>query len=158
MVFGRIKDALVGPPKLEGTALLPDYFPIEPKGCEKHAGNLFQCLATDATAKAREMEKAGVHKSYYPDVTPRPDDEKAAQKVKEAAAPGKEQVGEALAERLPTADDNPLDECRTFIAYYKRCCDRELKKKQNWLLTEPYRVQEEYRYKQEQIASAAKSS
>ena len=48
---------------------------------------------------------------------------------------------------LPQAGDNPLDECRDFIAYYKRCCDRALKKKENWLLTEPYRVQEEYRYK-----------
>jgi hypothetical protein len=42
-----------------------------------------------------------------------------------------------------------LEECRSSIAYYKRCCDRALKKRQNWILTEPYRVQEEYRYKED---------
>ena len=47
---------------------------------------------------------------------------------------------------LPKAGENPLDQCRKEIAYYMQCCDRELKKKKNWILTEPYRVQEEYRY------------
>ena len=70
-----------------------------------------------------------------------PIDEDAAKKVEEVAKTGEK------AASLPKAGDNPLDECRDFIAYYKRCCDRELKKKKNWLLTEPYRVQEEYRYR-----------
>eukprot|EP00565_Helicotheca_tamesis_P009186 CAMPEP_0185729938 /NCGR_PEP_ID=MMETSP1171-20130828/7767_1 /TAXON_ID=374046 /ORGANISM="Helicotheca tamensis, Strain CCMP826" /LENGTH=161 /DNA_ID=CAMNT_0028398887 /DNA_START=62 /DNA_END=547 /DNA_ORIENTATION=- len=161
MVLGRIRDAIQGVPKLEGPSRLPDYFPVEPKGCEKHAEKLFQCLANEATEKAREMEKAGLHKSYYPDVKVTPGDENAAIKVREAAAEaakaGKE-VNENMnaAERLPTADDNPLDACRTMIAYYKRCCDRELKKKHNWILTEPYRVQEEYRYQKEAAAAAEK--
>eukprot|EP00978_Attheya_sp_CCMP212_P025432 scaffold81762_cov46-Attheya_sp.AAC.3 len=146
MVWGKIRDAFQGAPKLEGAAVLPDYFPVEPKGCEVHADKLFKCLATGATAKAREMEKAGLHKSYYPDVKPKAGDEKAAELVKEAAS---KKIETDPNERLPTADDNPLDECRTLIAYYKRCCDRELKKKQNWILTEPFRVQEEYRYKPE---------
>ena len=33
-----------------------------------------------------------------------------------------------------------------FIAQYRRCCDRALRRKMNWILTEPVRVQEEYRY------------
>jgi len=137
MVFGRIRDAIQGKPKLEGPSRLPDYFPVEPRGCEKHSEKLFKCIAEDATAKARDMEKAGLHNSYYPDVTPVPQDEQAAQKVKES--------GETN-EALPKKGDNPLDECRDFIAYYKRCCDRELRKRHNLILTEPYRVQEEYRY------------
>lgn len=134
------REAVQGKPKLVGPSVLPDYFPVQPKGCEKHAEKLFTCLATDATAKARDMEAAGLYKSYYPDVEARPVDEDAARKVEEIAKSG-ESSGS-----LPQAGDNPLDECRDFIAYYKRCCDRELKKKKNWILTEPYRVQEEYRY------------
>eukprot|EP00553_Chaetoceros_curvisetus_P001711 CAMPEP_0204614302 /NCGR_PEP_ID=MMETSP0717-20131115/2052_1 /ASSEMBLY_ACC=CAM_ASM_000666 /TAXON_ID=230516 /ORGANISM="Chaetoceros curvisetus" /LENGTH=143 /DNA_ID=CAMNT_0051626931 /DNA_START=56 /DNA_END=487 /DNA_ORIENTATION=- len=141
MVLGRIRDAIQGKPKLEGTARLPDYFPVQPKGCERHSDKLFKCLANEATEKARDMETAGLHKSYYPDVKVKPLDEDAAKKVEEVARTG-ENAG-----ALPQAGDNPLDECRDFIAYYKRCCDRALKKKENWLLTEPYRVQEEYRYK-----------
>uniref|UniRef100_A0A6V2JYU7 Uncharacterized protein n=1 Tax=Ditylum brightwellii TaxID=49249 RepID=A0A6V2JYU7_9STRA len=159
MVWGRIRDAIQGVPKLEGPSVLPEYFPVEPKGCEKHAENLFKCLANEATESAREMEKAGLHRSYYPDVTPTPGDENAAKKVQEAAAAAKEgatTITGKEGERLPTADDNPLDSCRTMIAYYKRCCDRELKKKHNWILTEPYRVQEEYRYKKEEASSAKK--
>mmetsp|Transcript_1351 Transcript_1351/g.1820 ORF Transcript_1351/g.1820 Transcript_1351/m.1820 type:complete len:149 (-) Transcript_1351:133-579(-) len=143
MVFYRIKEAFQGKPKLEGPAQLPSYFPIEPRGCEKHADKLFKCISNEATAKARDMETAGLHTSYYPDVQVKPVDQDAADKVKEIAAGGGDSTSS-----LPKAGDNPLDECRDFIAYYKRCCDRELKKKHNWILTEPYRVQEEYRYQQ----------
>ena len=153
MVLGinTIRDALSGTPKLEGESKLPNYFPVEPSGCEKHSARLFECLAGPATDKAREMEKAGLHRSWYPDVTPTPGDEKAAQLVREqeekgTAADGGSEQQQQQQQRLPTRNDNALDECRTFIAYYKRCCDRELKKKNNWILTEPYRVQEEYRY------------
>jgi hypothetical protein len=141
MVFGRIRDAIQGKPQLEGPSVLPSYFPVQPKGCEVHAERLFKCLATDATSKERDIEAAGLHKSYFPDVQVKPADEYAAKKVEEVT-----KSGESL-ESLPKPGDNPLDECRDLIAYYKRCCDRELKKKHNWILTEPYRVQEEYRYK-----------
>jgi hypothetical protein len=134
MVFYRILDAVRGEPKLpEGTTRLPQYFPVEPKGCESYAQKLFACLADEATANARDMEKAGFHKSYFADVEVKPGDEKAAEMAKSDP-------------NLPKPGDNPLDECRSQIAYYQRCCDRELKKKKNWLLTEPFRVQEEYRY------------
>ena len=149
----KLRDAIQGKPKLEGRSQLPEYFPVEPAGCEKHAQTLFACLANEATAKARDMEKAGLHKSYYPDVTPRAADEAAAQAVKDAALQnqnGGDDSTEKKVDALPTVNDNPLDECRDAIAYYKRCCDRELKKKKNWILTEPYRVQEEYRYQQQQ--------
>jgi hypothetical protein len=139
MVWNSIKDALAGEPTLpEGPTRLPDYFPVEPKGCEKHAQRLFSCLAHEATEKAREIEKAGYYKPYWPDV--------------EAKKPDKPLPTEG--EGLPKPDDNPLDECRSFIAYYKRCCDRELKKRKNWILTEPYRVQEEYRYAQRAAAAS----
>lgn len=88
------------------------------------------------------MEKAGYSKSYYPDVRARQEKERDA-----GASSGVGEGRDVDASALPSPDDNPLDECRMFVAYYKRCCDRELKKKKNWLLTEPYRVQEEYRYK-----------
>jgi hypothetical protein len=120
-----------------GPTRLPPYFPVQPKGCEKHAQTLFDCLQQEALTKAREMEKAGLHKSYFSDVTVKPGDAKAAQLVAESDDPS-----------LPKAGDNPLDQCQKPIAYYMQCCDRELKKKHNWILTEPYRVQEEYRYKQ----------
>lgn len=132
MVWNFIVDSLSGEPKLPpGPTRLPDYFPVEPQGCERQAQKLFACIANEATLKAREIEKMGYHKSYYPDVEVKPPAEKP--KVEEGA-------------NIPQPGDNPLDECRSFIAYYKRCCDRELKKKKNWILTEPYRVQEEYRY------------
>jgi len=85
------------------------------------------------------MEKAGYSKSYYPDVR--------AEQEKQRGSSVDMENKDVDVSALPSPDDNPLDECRTFVAYYKRCCDRELKKKKNWLLTEPYRVQEEYRYK-----------
>lgn len=87
------------------------------------------------------MEKAGLHQSYFPDVKVAAVDVNAAKLAAESDDPS-----------LPKAGDNPLDQCRTKIAYYTQCCDRELKKKKNWILTEPYRVQEEYRYNKEQKA------
>ena len=110
-------------------------------------------MANDATTKARDMEKAGYMKSYYPDV-----EAERLKQLQQKKSEDKSAVGTTLSQgdlsndkdattKLPTPNDNPLDECRTLIAYYKRCCDRELKKKKNWILTEPYRVQEEYRYK-----------
>ncbi|KAL7527484.1 hypothetical protein ACHAWF_002198 [Thalassiosira exigua] len=154
MVWGRIRDALSGAPTLEGPSKLPDYFPVEPSGCEKHAQRLFECLAKDATEKARDMERAGYARSYYPDVEERrrkssKEDEKGVGAAAGVSgnATGVDGTKDVDASRMPSPDDNALDECRTLIAYYKRCCDRELKKKKNWILTEPYRVQEEYRYK-----------
>ena len=142
MVWTRILDSFRGEPKLPpGPTRLPDYFPVEPHGCERHAQKLFACVANEATVKAREMEKLGYHKSHYPDVEVKPPAD--APKLVEG-------------EDLPKPGDNPLDECRSAIAYYKRCCDRELKKKKNWILTEPYRVQEEYRYQQQQQQQKAK--
>mmetsp|Transcript_27867 Transcript_27867/g.41122 ORF Transcript_27867/g.41122 Transcript_27867/m.41122 type:complete len:140 (-) Transcript_27867:58-477(-) len=134
MVWYRIVDAVRGEPKLPpGPTRLPDYFPVEPKGCEHRAQKLFACISKEATEKARDMEKLGYHKSIYPDV--------------EVTPVEKPKIVDG--EDLPKPGDNPLDECRSLIAYYKRCCDREMKKKKNWILTEPYRVQEEYRYQQE---------
>lgn len=139
MVWGRIVDAVSTPKLPEGeTTRLPNYFPVEPRGCERHAQKLFACLSAGATEKARDMEKAGLLKSQFSDVQFKATDENAEKLV--ASGEG------AKDPSLPKAGQNPLDECRTSIAYYKRCCDRELKKKKNWLLTEPYRVQEEYRY------------
>jgi hypothetical protein len=125
-------------PKLpDGPTRLPDYFPVEPKGCEKHAQGLFLCLSNEATSKARDMEKAGLHKSYFPDVQVKPESEQAAILVAS---------GTSNDPTIPKPGDNPLNECKKQIAYYMKCCDKELKKRQNWILTEPYRVQEEYRY------------
>jgi hypothetical protein len=93
------------------------------------------------------MEKAGLHQSYFPDVQVKPDSEQAARLVAER---GEEDPS------LPKAGDNPLDECRKEIAYYIQCCDRQLKKRKNWILTEPYRVQEEYRYSNKQDGPASK--
>jgi len=143
MVWGRIVDAVSTPKLPEGEPTrLPQYFPVEPRGCERHAQKLFACLAKEATDKARDMEKAGLLTSYFDDVKFKATDEKAAALV----ASGESKTNPDL----PQAGQNPLDECRTHIAYYKRCCDRELKKKKNWILTEPYRVQEEYRYSKTQ--------
>ena len=140
MVWQSLKRAvgLTEPTLPDGPTKLPSYFPVEPRGCEKHAQKLFACLANEATNKARDMEQAGLHKSYFPDVQVQPADEKAAQAVADNSTDDS---------NLPTAGDNPLDECRTFIAYYQRCCDKQLKKKKNWILTESVRVQDEYRYK-----------
>jgi hypothetical protein len=129
-LFGRGESKLP-----DGPTRVPQYFPVQPKGCEKVSERLFQCITNEATEKARDMEKAGFHKSYYPDVQVKAADEKAARLATESDDPS-----------LPKPDDNPLDQCRSQIAYYMRCCDKELKKKKNWILTEPYRVQVEYRY------------
>ena len=146
MVLGRIVDMFRGEPQLPpGPARLPSYFPVEPKGCEAVTQKLFSCITKDATAKARDMEKAGLHESYFDDVTVQPADPKFAQLAATSDDPA-----------LPKAGENPLDQCRSQIAYYQRCCNRELKKKKNWLLTEPYRVQEEYRYGDKETPAAAK--
>ena len=139
MVWGAIKNAVgLGEPTLpDGPTKLPQYFPVEPKGCEKHSQTLFKCLANEATAKARDMERAGLHKPYYADVPAVATDPQAAEAV--AADPNNP--------AFPKAGENPLDECRKFVAYYQQCCDRKLKQKRNWILTEHVRVQEEYRYK-----------
>ena len=145
MVLGRIVDMFRGEPQLPpGPTKLPSYFPVEPKGCENVSQQLFACVTDTATEKARDMEKAGFHKSYFGDVHVKPADEKFAKVAAESDDPA-----------LPKPGDNPLDQCRSQIAHYQRCCDRELKKKKNWLLTEPYRVQEEYRYSKNQAAVAA---
>jgi hypothetical protein len=139
MVWGSIKNALgMGEPTLpDGPTRLPEYFPVEPKGCETHAQKLFSCLANEATDKARDMERVGYQKSYFWDVSVHPVDPQAAQAVaKDPKNP-----------EYPKPDDNPLDECKTFIAYYQQCCDRKLKQNKNCILTESVRVQEEYRYK-----------
>mmetsp|Transcript_11437 Transcript_11437/g.31671 ORF Transcript_11437/g.31671 Transcript_11437/m.31671 type:complete len:151 (+) Transcript_11437:111-563(+) len=140
MVWSTIKSALgMAEPTLpDGPTRLPPYFPVQPPACAKHSEKLFACLANEATQKARDMERAGLHTSYFEDVTVQPVDAVAAETVA--------REGEDRAD-LPKATDNPLDECRTFVAYYQRCCDRELKKKKNWILNEHVRVQEEYRYK-----------
>jgi hypothetical protein len=144
-VWNSLVNVFSGEPKLpDGPTRLPAYFPVEPKGCEKQAQKLFLCLANEATDKARDMEKAGLHKSYFPDVEVKAGDEKAAKLV----ADGSDDPN------LPKPGENPLDECRTPIAYYQKCCDRELKKRKNWILTEPYRVQEEYRYNEGADAAA----
>lgn len=144
MVWGRIVDLVRGEPQLPpGPTKLPSYFPVEPKGCEAVSQKLFACITNDATAKARDMEKAGLHKSYFADVAVQPADAKFAQLAVSSDDPS-----------LPKPGDNPLDVCKTQIAYYQRCCNRELKKKKNWILTEPYRVQEEYRYNDQNKAAA----
>jgi hypothetical protein len=141
-IFGKSE------PKLpEGPTRLPPYFPVKPKGCEKVAEKLFDCVTNEATNKARDMEKAGFHKSYYPGFEVKPESEKAAKLALESDS-----------EDLPKPGDNPLDECRVQIAYYMQCCDRELKKKKNWILTEPYRVQKEYRYGLQKDSSATAES
>jgi hypothetical protein len=139
MVWGAFKNAVgLGEPTLpEGPTKLPEYFPVEPKGCEKHSQKLFSCLANEATAKARDMERAGLYKSYFADVQAQSTDEKAAAAVAE----------DPNNPEFPKKGDNPLDECRTFLAYYQRCCDRQLKKKKNFILLDHVRVQDEYRYK-----------
>ena len=135
MVLQSLKRAVgLGGPPLEllgdGSTKLPDYFPVEPKGCEKHSARLFECLAGPATEKAREMEKAGLHKSWYPDVTPTPGDEKAAQLVKDqeekggAAATAKTAARRSRAESsirpmeeaFPAADDEGAERCSPSIS------------------------------------------
>ena len=137
MVWNSIVDVFRGKPDLPAgqPTKLPPYFPVEPLGCERVSQKLFACLSEEATQKARDMEKANIHKSYYKDI-PQPEPDEDMRKV----------LAEDTEGKLPRPGDNPLDPCREHIAYYQRCCDRALKQKRNWILTEPYRVQEEYRY------------
>ena len=65
-IFGRSEPKL--PEDGKFVVRLPDYFPVEPKGCERVAQELFHCITETATEKARDIEKAGLHSSYYPDV------------------------------------------------------------------------------------------
>ena len=150
MVLQSLKRAVgLGGPPLEllgdGPTKLPDYFPVEPKGCETPAQNLFQCLAGPATDKARDMERVGYHKSYYKDVPTKPLDAVAAKAVAENPD----------SPDFPKPDDNPLDECKNFIAYYQQCCNHKLKQKKNWILTESVRVQPEYRYQGPGVPAAS---
>jgi hypothetical protein len=139
MVWGAIKSAIGmgGPTPPDGPTELPQYFPVEPRGCERQSQNLFKCLATEATDKARDMERVGLHRSYFRDVPTRPGDPVAAQAVAE----------DPDNPDFPKRGDNPLDECRALITHYRQCCDRKLKERKNWMLTESVRVQDEYRYK-----------
>jgi hypothetical protein len=125
---------------------LPQYFPVEPKGCEKQAQKLFQCLSNEATAKARDMERVGYYQPYFDNVSAVPTDPQAAEAV----------ARDPKNPEFPQPNDNPLDECKTFIAQYQYCCDRKLKQKRNWILTEQVRVQEEYRYQGPSSSTAAK--
>lgn len=159
MVWNALKNAIGlggGEPTLvenDGTPLrLPQYFPVTPKGCESHAHKLFDCLATKATDKARDMERVGYHTPYFlsdnSNVVVLPTDPVAAAAV--AENPNHPEY--------PQPTDNPLDECKTFIAYYQKCCDKKLKQKQNWILTESVRVQEEYRYTTNPTTSSTTTS
>ena len=139
MVFGRIRDLIQGEPTLPpGPIHLPEYFPVEPIGCEKKAQALFKCINSEATQKHRELEKKGLDLAHYQLRERSENESKEEQKI--VTTP----VNNDL---LNTSEDDPLEPCRSLIAHYKRCCDRELKRKRNWKLTEPFRVQDEYRYK-----------
>jgi hypothetical protein len=83
------------------------------------------------------MERVGLYSPYFADIEAKPMDPQAAEAVAENPANPE----------FPKPGDNPLDECRMFVAYYKQCCDKKLKQKKNWILTEHVRVQEEYRYR-----------
>ena len=140
MVWNSIKNAIgLGDPLANepaGPTRLPQFFPVEPKGCEKHTQRLFNCLSKEATDKVRDMERVGFHKSYFKDVAVSPVDPKAAEAV--AQNPDNPE--------FPKAGENPLDECKLFIANYRQCCERALRQKRNRILQETVRVCEEYRY------------
>ena len=121
---------------------LPDYFPVQPKGCESQTQKLFDCVSELATEKQRTLEKAGYHKSYFEGVETHPQDEKFAKYVNEQQDKNEQERDDTV----PKRGENPLDVCQVQILMYQKCCDRALKKKHNWILTEPYRVQKEYRY------------
>lgn len=128
---------------------LPDYFPVKPKGCEVPAQKLFDCVAGEATDKQRDLENAGYHKSYFAGIETRAKNEKYAQYADEQQQLAKEERDSTV----PVRGENPLNVCQSQILKYQQCCDRALKKKQNWILTEPYRVQKEYRYNPSQSKS-----
>jgi hypothetical protein len=125
---------------------LPHYFPVEPKGCEKQAQTLFQCLSNEATAKARDMERVGYYQPYFDNISAIPTDPQAAEAVKD----------DPNNPEFPQPNDNPLDECKMVIAQYQHCCDRKLKHKRNWILTESVRVQKEYRYQEQSSSTVTK--
>ena len=109
---------------------LPDYFPAEPRGCERNVEDLFQCLANEATENIRDLEKKGIRKAgrYY----------------------GSENQSNGNVNTNNEASSNtsadPLEPCRLLVYQYKKCCNKQLKKKDNQHLMDTYRVQEEYRY------------
>mmetsp|Transcript_41425 Transcript_41425/g.48300 ORF Transcript_41425/g.48300 Transcript_41425/m.48300 type:complete len:143 (+) Transcript_41425:79-507(+) len=135
-LFG-LKDEVLPP----GPTKLPPYFPVVPKGCEAKSDELFNCISGAGTSKLRMMEKEGTSTSYY--------DKKPEIVVNETSVGVK---GEAGQQNVDTHD--ALEPCREFLVKYQTCCKRELKKKKNWILTEPYRVQEEYRYNREEEKGA----
>ena len=140
MVWNAIKNVIgLGDPlanEPDGPTRLPSFFPVEPRGCEKQSQKLFNCLSNEATGKLRDMERVGFHKPYFPDVDVSPVDPVAA----EAVAQNPETP------EFPKSGDNPLDECKLFIAHYRKCCQKALKQKRNRMLNETVRVIEEYRY------------
>lgn len=140
MVWTTIKNAIgLGDPlanEPDGPTRLPDFFPLEPKGCEKVTQKLLDCVKNEATEKQRDMERVGFHKAYFPGVEAIPVDPKAA----EAVAQDPENA------EFPKIGENPLDQCKIFIANYRKCCTRNLKQARNRMLNEKVRVIEEYRY------------
>ena len=140
MVWNALKNMVgLGDPlanEPDGPTRLPHFFPVEPKGCEKHSKKLFNCINNEATEKLRDMERVGFHKSYFDDVEVIPADQKAAETV----------LQNPENPEFPSVGDNPLDECKLFIVNYRRCCERALRQKRNQILQETVRVQEEYRY------------
>jgi len=58
-----------------------------------------------------------------------------------------EEEEEQITSHEEIAGRDPVSECcRTYVQQYKSCCDKQLKKRSNWMLTESFRVQDEYRY------------
>lgn len=118
MVFERVRDYFAGPPELPpGPIKLPKHFPLVPIGCEEKADKLFSCIGSNATDKMRELEKTGKDSKYHEN------------------------------SNNLSREDDPLEPCRELLAYYNRCCERNLRKRNNERLLEIYRVHEEYRYK-----------
>jgi hypothetical protein len=114
---------------------LPNYFPVVPKGCESQSEALFKCIEGDASQKLRQLEQTQQSSSTVANAKP------------SSNSSSQEQGATEEATATSTGDDNnPLGLCRDLIAQYQKCCDKQLKKKTNWMLTETYRVQEEYRY------------
>merc|ERR1712232_1273712 len=122
---------------------LPDYFPAEPKGCQRNVEALFQCLANEATDTIRDLEKNGARKAgrYYLNDN---NDNNLSKKSNKEITPS------TTTSTTPINDD-PLEPCRLLVYQYKKCCNKQLKKKQNQHLMETYRVQEEYRYDDEKL-------
>ena len=62
MVWNSIKNAVgLGDPlanEPDGPTRLPQFFPVEPKGCEKQTQKLFNCLSNEATEKLSRDNKA----------------------------------------------------------------------------------------------------